>query len=230
MSSTPKYRHGEPVPEELGDESKEYGATETPRDRIPVRGGLLVGAGAFLLNVLFAVIMVWTSRRGADSWGDIESPPGVLTETSWLFLSNHGAELNVGGDVGSFFGMWSYRIQNMSAAPIYTVFFLGIIVAAGYAVAECVSTDSRLERIGGALLVVPAYAVGAPALSVFATWEPPMDGEERVPELQEITMSAVDAAMFAGILVPTVLALLGGCLSVARRAWLQHRQSVAPRE
>lgn len=233
MSPSPKYRHGGPVSEDDHDGSSDNpSATEALRDRLPVRGGLLVGVGAVVTSVLFAAIMAWTSRRTANPWTDFDSPPGLLTETAWLVLSNIGAEVEMGNDPGMISSYAGYQLLNLSATPLYTLGLLGAIVAAGYVVAECIETESRSERAVGALLVVPAYAVFAPALSVFATWSPSVEEGQMGPDVGEVSVSTVDAAIYAGILVPAALALLGGCLSVAHRAWLEHRQpaSSATRE
>ncbi|WP_247730960.1 hypothetical protein [Halovivax limisalsi] len=228
MSSTPKYRHGGPVPEEERREHPDETDAEgdSLRDRMPIRAGLLVGAGAFLTSALFGLMMAWTSRRGASPWGSLESPPDVLAESAWIVLGSLGAELQFAGRSNLGITLPMRQVVNLTARPLFVLVLLGIIVTAGYAVAECISTDSPRERVGGALLVVPAYAVGAPALSVFATWNRPTSGDEVGPEFHGISVNAVDATIHAGILVPAALALFGGCLSIARRAWLEHRQPV----
>lgn len=236
MSSTPKYRHGSPVPEQdstdgEGAASERTEVADSLRDRAPVVGGLITGVCAFLTTFLIVGATTFSSRNSIEAWSSFESPPSVVTETIWTLLMNLGAELQLGDEPLSASSMSMYRLLTLSASPLYTILVFGIIVGAGFAVAECVRTDSPVERLAGSLLVVPGYLVLSVALASMSTWEVPTAGDEvqtpgRATQAgQEVSVAVSDAAVYAGIVVPTVFALLGGAIAVAHRYWVAHRDS-----
>ncbi|WP_247730958.1 hypothetical protein [Halovivax limisalsi] len=228
MSPTPKYRHGGAI---SAEEATETSASDSLSDRVPVVGGLLAGVVSLLASLLIAGLTMGTLRRVASGWGTVEPMPAVWTEAVWLVLVNLGAEPHVGGvpvtEYSSGSGTVQFQAISLSAEPVYTVVVFGIVVGAGYAVAECVRTDSRVVRAAGSLLIVPAYLVLAPVLSLVSTWRLPTGGEQTLPESgQTVSISLVDATVYAGLLVPATLALFGGCLSVGCRVLREHRQPV----
>lgn len=224
MSPTPKYRHGESI---SAEEATETPASDSLSDRVPVIGGLLTGVVSLLTSLLFATLTLGTLRRVTSGWGPVETMPELWTEAVWLVLINLGTELHVGEEPATEFDTVQFQAVGLSVEPVYTVVVFGVVVGAGYAVAECVRTDSRARRVAWSLLIVPAYLVLAPVLSLFSTWRLPAGGEQSLPEGgQMVSISLVDATIYAGLLVPATLALFGGCLSVGRRVWLEHRQPV----
>lgn len=225
MSNQPRYRHGGPVPDdEPADDPGADGAEPVGsiRDRVPVVGGLVAGAGAFLVTYVLAVLVTFSGRKGLNPWEDVGSPPHVLTEASWAVLMNLGAGLQQGGEPLEYtfgrVGMFRFAYQ-----PLFSLLVFAAIVVAGYVVADCARTDSRTERIAASVLVVPAYLAFATVLAVLATWEPTPAESQRVPEGREIAVGLVDAIVYAGVIVPAVLALLGGTLAVGHRVWAGNR-------
>lgn len=236
MSNKPKYRHGSPVPDQDSTDAEAATTDRTEmadslRDRVPVVGGLVTGVGAFLTTFLVVGATTFSSRNSTEAWSDLESPPSVLTEAVWTLLMNLGAELQLGDEPISTSSMSMYRLMTLTASPLYTILVFGIIVGAGFAVAECVRTDSPVERFAGSLLVVPGYLVLSVALASVSTWEVPPSGDvvqtpSRAAQAgQEMSVAVTDAAIYAGLLVPAAFALLGGGLAVGHRRWTEHRDS-----
>lgn len=223
MSNQPRYRHGGPVPDDVADDSGGEGAESIGSigDRVPIVGGLVAGAGAFLATYVLATLTSFTTRQGVDSWGNVESPPHVLTEASWTVLLNLGASLSQGGEPLEY-DVLRFGLVRFATSPVFTLLVFAIVVVAGYVVADCARTESRAERVGASLLVVPAYVVFAAVFAVLSAWEPPAEAQQ-VPEGEVVSVALVDAIVYAGILVPAMLALLGGLLAVGHRAWAANR-------
>lgn len=223
MSNQPKYRHGGPVPDDEADDSGADAGDSAGSigDRVPIVGGLVAGAGAFLVTYVLAALTTFAARNGIVAWGQVESPPHVLTEASWAVLMNLGAGLQQGGEPLEF-SFLRYGMFRFASSPIFSVLVFAVIVGAGYVVADCARTESRHERIAASLLVVPGYLVFTTVLAMLAKWEPPADTQQ-VPEGGAISVPAVDAIVYAGIIVPAMLALLGGLLAVGHRVWAANR-------
>lgn len=224
MSNQPRYRHGGPVPDDEADASDADGAesAESIGDRVPIVGGLAAGVCAFLVTYVLAALVTFATRNAIPTWRNVESPPHFLTEAAWSVLMNLGAGLRQGGEPFES-NVLQFGVFRFATSPTYTLLVLAIAVGAGYVAADCARTDSRTERIAASLLVVPAYLAFATVLAVLAAWEPPASETQRVPEGREIAVGLVDAVVYAGVLIPAMLALLGGLLAVGHRVWAANR-------
>lgn len=217
MSATPKYRHGGPVPDEEEGPTDEPETNASVVDRVPVVGGLLAGVGAVLSTYVIATATAFAAGKNLGSLRRAEVSPHALTEGAWAVLMNLGAQLHVDGtpvsSAGSspFYWLFSFTADTQSSLLVF-----GILVAASYAVADCAGTDSTPERIVAGLLVVPAYIAFAVVFATLATWEVPESG-------RVYAVPIVDATLYAGVVFPTILALLGGTLAAGRREWLANR-------
>lgn len=243
MSPTPKYRHGGPVPEDAstGDDPTSDEATDDEatiadqlkaggslRERVPIVGGLVAGVGAFLTTFVVLAATTFSVRNTRGTWAETESSPHVVTEASWMHLMNLGAELQLGGEPIETSGLPLYRVIGVTTSPLYTILMFGIIVVAGYAIADCIRTDSPVERLAGTLLIVPGYLTMVVGLAAISTWELPAEsdtssGRSMEAAGQEVSFEIADAALHAGVLVPTVFALLGGALAIGHRRWTANR-------
>ncbi|MFC3957523.1 hypothetical protein [Halovivax cerinus] len=231
MSPQPKFRHGGPVPDDDSDdadgESADTLATlPSVHGRIPIVGGLLAGVGAYGVTYLLAVLLVFVGENGIGYGRDSQESAHAMVKGAWVVLMNLGAVLRVDGEPASTIGGVSrLSFLEFSVSAVSSLIVFGILVVAAYAVADCVETDSVVERIGASLLVVPPYVVFSIGLATLARWEAPGTGDPS-DATRELSIAVVDAALYAGLLVPSVLALLGGTLAVCRRLWLANR---APR-
>ncbi|AGB15054.1 hypothetical protein Halru_0411 [Halovivax ruber XH-70] len=220
MSNQPKYRHGGPVEDDepTTDESR---TLPSVHGRIPIVGGLLTGVAAALATYVLALLATFAGRQGLTVWSSVESPPHVLTEASWTVLMNLGAGLDIASESSGAWGL-QYGMFRFAISPIFTILCFLLAIGAGYVIASCVETNSVRERLASSLLVVPAYVLSATLLATFATWEPTTEARP-VSEIQTVSVDVVDAVLYAGVVFPAVLALLGASLAIGHRAFVANR-------
>lgn len=220
MSKQPEYRHGGPVEDDepTDDESR---TLPSVHERIPIVGGLLTGVAAVCITYVLALLVTFAGRQGPNIWDNLNSSPHVLTEAGWAVLVNLGAELDAASESTQSLGQL-YGTVRFTTSPIYPILCFLIVVGAGFVIASCVETKSVRERLGASLLVVPTYALSMALLATFATWEPTNE-EQTIDELQTVSVDVGDAVLYAGVVFPAVLALLGASLAIGHRVFVANR-------
>ncbi len=217
MEETPRYRHGGPVPDddESGDDTE---STDSLGERLPVVAGLAVGTGAIAITYLTTLVAVLSVRRGLGDRLEDEELPHLAIEAAWTVLINLGTELQADGEAVQAFDLtMTWNVLTFASSPVFLLGTFGVIVVAGYVVADYGRPETVPEAVVAALLVVPVYFVFAVTVATIATWSP--TGEETI-----VGPSFSDAALYAGILVPALFAAIGGLLAIGRRTWVERRE------
>lgn len=217
---------------------------------LPIKQGAVFGAIAVVATYLahLLVTAVATAQTTPDTYTDDGSL--IITDmvaswqaAGWSYLAAFGTSFQADGEPATL-GDAPNQAAALGSAPFFmidTLLFVltvGLVVAAGYAVATYTDTDDAGSAVKASVTVVPAYLVFAAIAAILMTHtfsDPQLVGSvlesagtiEPGPYLNdsgeitgdiEFAPSTSDAVLFAGIVIPVVLAAIGGLLTQRRDA------------
>lgn len=216
---------------------------------LPIKQGGVFGAIAvvatYLAHLLVTAMATAQASPATYTEGAGEDATLVVTDlvaswiaAGWSYLAVFGAGFEADGERATLgdapnhaagFGDFPFLL----ADTLLFVLSVGLVIAAGYAIAKYTDTDDAAEAVKAAVTVVPAYLVFAAivAFAMTTTYSDPalvdsvasstaglesadfFNSEGDVTTDIEFGPSTSDAILFAGIVVPAVLAAIGGLLT-----------------
>ncbi|MDQ2050194.1 hypothetical protein RBH26_06820 [Natronolimnohabitans sp. A-GB9] len=217
---------------------------------LPFKQGAVFGAIAAIATYFAHLLatLVATAQTTPTTYTDDGSV--VVTDmvasweaAGWSYLAAFGTGFEADGEPATL-GDAPNHAAAAASPPFFLVdtalfvLTLGLVVAAGYAIANYTDADDAVEAVKASVTVVPAYLVIAAVVAFLMTntysdpelvgslidsagtleAEPYLNDEMEITGSVEFAPTTSGAILFAGILVPAVLAAIGGVLTQRRDA------------
>lgn len=235
--------------EEVEERSTQAAVQDSGSD-LPFKQGAVVGAMAVIATYLMHLFLTVVATAQATPATYFDDDTLVVTDmvasweaAGWSYVAAFGGGFEADGETATL-GDAPNQAAAMGSTPFImadTLLFLitvGLVVAAGYAIARYTDADDAVEAAKASVTIVPAYLVFAALVAVAMTHtysdpqlvesvlesagtvdpEPFLDDEGSITGDIEFAPSTTGTILVAGLVVPAVLGVVGGLATQWRDA------------
>ncbi|ELY55527.1 hypothetical protein [Natronolimnohabitans innermongolicus] len=217
-------------------------ATQSASSELPIKEGAVVGSIAVIATYLSHLLFTIIATADSTPAGDTEMV-GVATAGGWSYLSALGTGFEAEGEPATLGDAPNHAAAFATSpftlsTTVLALLTLGGALAAGYGIAKYTGTDNAVDAVKASATVVPPYLVFALLAAFLLTHTysdelvvsfvgtetssgsvAGLDAEQFFNSDGEVTSdlefgpATTGAVLYAGLLIPAVLAVIGGLVT-----------------